>query len=81
MKSTTTQAIATLVNSKESNYNFTSDMFELKPRIASHSRYRYGSDIGSIKKYTELLNLVLQRGVCISPPFPRKEIVCNITGN
>ena len=77
VKGTTTQAIATLVNS--SNYNFTSDMFELKPRIASHARYRYG-DIGSIKKCTELLNLVLQRGVCISPPFPRKEDVCNISG-
>mmetsp|Transcript_32332 Transcript_32332/g.46640 ORF Transcript_32332/g.46640 Transcript_32332/m.46640 type:complete len:440 (+) Transcript_32332:53-1372(+) len=56
----------------------TEDMFELKPRIASHARYRYG-DVTDIKKYTEMLNLVLQQGVCISPPFPRQEAVCNIT--
>ena len=40
------------------------EVFSLRPRIASHARYRFG-DVTNIMKYTELLNLVLQQGICI----------------
>jgi len=60
-------ALEEFTRAREQNTNVsmvTEEMFELKPRIASHSRYRYG-DVTDIKKYTEMLNLVLQQGVCI----------------
>ena len=56
---------------------FTPEMYLPKPRIATHARYReVRRGEPHIAKYIEQLNIVFQRGVCISPPFPKQEAVC-----
>mmetsp|Transcript_30410 Transcript_30410/g.43567 ORF Transcript_30410/g.43567 Transcript_30410/m.43567 type:complete len:440 (+) Transcript_30410:2-1321(+) len=57
---------------------FTPSMYLPKPRVATHARYR-GKNDPKIVKYTEVLNFLFQRGVCMSPPFPRTEKVCDET--
>eukprot|EP01036_Dinobryon_divergens_P033676 gene33676-43525_t len=54
------------------------NMFIPKPRIATHARYRSYSDryMGNIIKHRDHMNVLLQAGVCMSPPFPRSESIC-----
>ena len=47
-------------------------MYLPKPRVATHARYR-GKKDPKILKWTEILNQMLQRGVCMSPPFPTEN--------
>ncbi len=47
------------------------DVFEPKPRVATHSRYRgwkskYMMNIGANRQH---MNLLLQQGICLSPPI------------
>ena len=56
---------------------FQPEMYLPKPRIATHARYReVKRGEPHIAKYIEQLNIVFQRGVCISPPFPKQEEIC-----
>ena len=52
-----------------------------KPLIATHVGHRRcpGTLIPNIGKHRVIFNLFMQAGVCISPPFPRNESVCQNT--
>jgi hypothetical protein len=63
---------------------FTPQMLLPKPRVAVHSRYRVHathSRSGRISRIRAHYNYLMQMGVCMSPPFPRPEQVCNTTDN
>jgi len=52
-------------------------MFLPKPRIAAHARYHLWDDFtkkDTIMNNKTKLNLVLQRGVCNSPPYPKNNM-------
>jgi hypothetical protein len=60
---------------------FSPDMYFPKPRIATHVRYRARHE-PNIRREPALLNKLLQRGYCISPPLvkpPQHEVICNST--
>lgn len=61
---------------------FTKEMYLPKPRIATHVRYRTSpntpvQEFPNISKYRNKMNMLMQRGVCMSPPFPKTESVCD----
>ena len=64
--------------------HFTPEMYLPKPRIATHTRYRVSKltpkkEFPQIIKFRAKMNMLMQRGVCMSPPFPRVEAVCDHT--
>lgn len=54
---------------------YTPQMYIPKPRIATHARYR-GHHEPNFFKFPTNLVLLYQRGICLSPPFPRNEEEC-----
>jgi hypothetical protein len=53
---------------------FTKEMMFPKPRIATHARYRHKQHETLISSDINEMNKLLQKGVCMSPPFPTNSI-------
>ena len=59
-----------------SNYSvFEPYMYSPKPRVAIHARY-HKLDRHNLDNDENVLNNVLKRGYCHSPPFPKVEEYC-----
>lgn len=56
-------------------------IFEPKPRIATHARYRSfkGRYMGNIVLNRIHMNLLLQQGICLSPPLVKESLRYNST--
>ena len=60
-----------------SNYSvFEPYMYLPKPRVALHARY-HSLERRNMANNEYILNLILKRGYCHSPPFPKTEEFCN----
>lgn len=55
---------------------FTKEMMYPKPRIATHARYRHKQHETLINTDINEMNKLLQKGVCMSPPFPNNHPIC-----